>query len=187
MQTGALSLSLISHDVELYTSRLLVQGSISGPFKRLSDLVNQREQDYLTVEDAAISALAQSANLKKLGMPVMIGRSHVHFVTVASEPQAPPGPDQPTGTGQSAPREFYVQKLVLPCYALTDTFVIFGHCYLLKGATLQNLLDLSNTFVPLTKATIYMVSQPNISWKRNVVIVNKEQLEVMYLADKAGG
>ncbi len=59
---------------------------------------------------------------------------------------------------------------------------LFGYCHLLKDTTLENLIEMPDTFLPFTNTTIYMSSNPSAPWQREVTIVNKEQLEAIYQA-----
>lgn len=169
----------ISHNVEMYTERFLVQGVISGPFKRTSDLLNHREHSFIAVEQASILPLGQQADPSQLSTPVMISKRHLHLVATAPyalEPQ-PQGATPAGGSG----REFFVQKTSYACYALTDTFVIFGQCHLRQGTDLQVLLELGDPFLPITNTTVSLLARQNAIWKRDLVLVNKENIEVMYL------
>jgi hypothetical protein len=170
----------ISHSVELYTARFLVQGAISGPFKRTSDLLNHRETRYVMVDGATITPVGQQSEGRKLTTTLMMSKSRVHVVATAPQEPSPQSQTQAPG---STGREFYVQKTSFPCYALTDTYIIFGQCHLRQGTTLQTLLELGDTFLPITNPTISLLGRPNPPWKRELVLVNKEALEVMYLME----
>ena len=174
----------ISHRVEVYTSGFLIEGSISGPFERVSDLVNRGDSDYLSVHDGSILPLGKSAEARMFMPSMVVNRTHVHFVATAPrEGETPQSEASQTNTGSLASHAFYVPKTSLPCYAFTDIFVIYGYCYLHSGSTLQNLLDKQGIFMPITDAMIYPVAQPNVSWKRSLVLVNKGKLEVVYLLE----
>lgn len=180
----------ISHNVELYTARLFIQGSISGPFKRTSDLINRRDRDFFTVNGATVTPLGQaSTSPQKMATPVYVGRDHIQFAATipqqtpqtaqqTQQAQQPQAPGQPQSLGPG--REYYVHKQAVPCYALTDTFIIYGQCHLLAGATLETLLQGHDPFIPITKATVYLIVRPNTPWQRELVVVNKEKLEVFY-------
>jgi hypothetical protein len=170
----------ISHNVELYSARFLVQGAISGPFKRTSDLLNHRERRYVTVDGATITPVGQQSEGRKLSTSLMMSKGHIHVAATA--PQEPSPQSQPQAPGPPN-REFYVQKTIFPCYALTDTYIIFGQCHLRQGTNLETLLELSDTFVPITNPTVSLLGRPSASWKRELVLVNKEALEVMYLVE----
>jgi hypothetical protein len=170
----------ISHSVELYTARLFIQGSISGPFKRTSDLINRRDRDFFAVNGATVTPLGQTNTTpQKIAAPVQVGRDHIHFVATAPQP-APQSQSQGQPPGLGPGREYYVHKQALNCYALTDTFIIHGQCHLLSGTTLETLLQSHDPFIPITKATIYLIVRPNAPWQRELVVVNKEKLEVIY-------
>lgn len=184
-QYSAMPGGLISHSVELYTARLFIQGTISGSFKRTSDLINRRERDFFTVTGSTVTPLGQATTTpQKIPTPVQLGRDHIHFVATAPQPQ------QQQAGGQGAPgsgREYFVQKHAIPCYALTDTFIIHGQCHLLTGTTLENLLQNHDPFIPITNATIYLIVRPNAPWQRELVVVNKAKLEVIYLTEEPKG
>lgn len=176
-------LGQITHNVELYTARFFVQGTISGPFRRTSDLVNLKDRGFFIVQDASITNLGQAGEPRKLATPLIVGRSHIHFVAIAQ--QEPPAQDRPaSGGGQGAApttgREFFVPKTPVPCYGLTDTFIIHGTSHLLQGTTLESFIEMGDTFVPLTNVTVYLAARPTNPWRRDLVIVNKNKLEVFY-------
>lgn len=177
-QSTSIPAGATSHNVELYTARLFVQGTIFGTFKRTSDLINRGDRDFFTVVNTILTPLGQvSVTTNSVATPVHVGRDHVHFVATAP----PPMPGQPGGAAYTTSREYYVQKSPLPCYALTDTFIIYGHCHLLSGTNLENLLTSPDSFIPLTKATVYLIARPTAAWQRDFVVVNKAKLEVIYL------
>ena len=172
------------HGIEIYSARFYIEGDTAGPFKRMSDLLNLRDANYLTVQGAIVAPLDQTSQPKRFETPISVGKSHIHFV---SSPETPPAPSSTESMQRGIPisREFYVQKSPFPSYALTDTFVIRGQCYLNEGVTLQSLLDRRDMlFIPITDATIYMVARPDVSWQRNLVIVNKAKIEVIYLIEE---
>jgi len=112
----------------------------------------------------------------------MMNKGNIHMVAAA--PQArPPGEGAQPGAKGSEGREFYVQKDVYPCYALTDTFVIHGQCHVRQGTNLQTFLEVGDIFLPITNPTISLLARPNAPWRRDLVLINKEKLEVMYLVE----
>jgi hypothetical protein len=50
---------------------------------------------------------------------------------------------------------------------------------------LENLLRGTEKYIPITKSTIYLVARPNISWQREVAIVNRQALTSIYLVPQA--
>ncbi len=171
----------ISHNVELYTARFLVQGSISGPFKRTSDLLNQREGHFVKVDQAALTPLGQQSELRKFTTPIMVTKSHLHLVAIS--PQGPGAQVQETQSHVTGHlnREFYIQKTSFPCCAITDALVVQGECHLRRDTDLQILLASGDVFFPITNSVITLVGRSNAPWRRELVLINKEQLEAMYL------
>ena len=77
----------ISHQVELYTARFFVQGTISGPFKRTSDLLNRKDTSFVRVDSATIAPVGQAVDTKPMSTPLMVIRSQIHFAAGVSGPQ----------------------------------------------------------------------------------------------------
>ncbi|MEO8287427.1 MAG: hypothetical protein ABI670_13460 [Chloroflexota bacterium] len=173
--------SLKRHDLETYTSDLEIQGVIFAAFGRVSDMVNRKDRDYIVVQEARITPLGQTPNQRALTTPLMVAQQHVHFISVApqyDEPAAPKQQDAQHG------RDFVIKKVPTLCYVLTDTFVIYGRCHLLHGANLENLLETGGYFIPITDATVYLKSPTAATWFRELVILHKEKIQVMYVIDR---
>ena len=166
-----------NHSVEIYTDGLYVHGTLSGPFKRVTDLINRRDEEYLLVYEASVTPVGQAASPRKLAAPILVGRSHVHIIATR------PGADTQQ-LAEESPRETYVPKAPVPCYALTDTFAVYGTAHLLQGATLDSFLQVGDTFVPITGATIYLNAMPSTPWQRELVVLNKAMVQVMYVLDQ---
>jgi len=175
----------IEHKVELYTDNILIQGTVVASLRRITDLLNQSEVDFLAVHGATITALGQAPSQKVTDSPVMVGRSRIHCVVDASPQPQHPQPRLMQTTGSIGGREAYVRKEVYPCYVVTGTYAIYGQCHLHPGTTLENVFRGVDNFIPITKATIYMIARPNMPWQRDVVIVNRRMLAAMYLTQSA--
>lgn len=172
----------VGHKVELYTDHLLIQGVVLAPFKRTTDLLNRGETEFMAVQSALITPLGQQPSQKPIEGQVMIGRKRLHFVVEVPSDETPATTER-TGhtTDDLYGREAYVKKNNFPCFAITGTYAIYGYCHLHPDTTLENLLRGVDVFIPITKATIYMVAHTNITWQREVVIVNRSMLSAMYL------
>ncbi len=172
----------LTHGVELYTDRLLIQGSITVPFKRISDMMNLGDYNFITVEDAALGQVGQAAQPRKLGTSLLGARSEVHFAVATSTPTPSTPLSAQLLTDPDLERDRLIQKTPTPCYAITSAFVIHGTCHLVLGITLEKLLELGDTFIPFTDVTIYPAVTPQSSLRHDLVVVNREKLEAIYLA-----
>lgn len=172
----------IKHSVEVYTSRFLVHGTISGPYRRTSDLLNRKDDSFIAVENVAISPVGQGVEPQRLATPLMLGRHSIHFAALPL-PQLDQTEGEQEGVSQSQlPKEYSVTKRTHPCYVLTDTYIIHGRCHILEGADLRNLLEGGQIFIPITEPVIHLAARISVTpWKRDLVIVNREKIEVMYL------
>src|SRR5437667_10515519 len=110
----------IEHKVELYTDNILIQGAVIASLRRITDLLNQSESEFLAVHGATITALGQAPSQKVMDSPVMVGRSRIHCVVDAS-PQSARQRTMQT-TGGIGGREAYVRKEAYSCYAITGTY-----------------------------------------------------------------
>lgn len=151
---------------------------MSGPFKRLSDLLNYRERDFFTVEDAALAPVVSASTNETARRIVTLGRSHVHFVATAPEARIVTGQLHEAGVS----RDHYVEKVPVRCYVFTDAFILLGTCYLHREVTLERLLDSSSLFLPFTGVTIRSVARPQDTRQRDFIVMNKTKIDVMYPA-----
>jgi hypothetical protein len=80
-------LDLREEQVMLETDRYRITGALTLPREgfrsRLSDYVNQRDREFLTLSDARIEALDGSAQPRTEEF-LMIGRSHVRLIAPVS-------------------------------------------------------------------------------------------------------
>jgi hypothetical protein len=76
-------LDLREEQVTLETDRYRITGALTLPSEgyrsRLSDYVNQRDREFLTLSDARIEPLDGSAQARTEAF-LMIGRSHVRLI-----------------------------------------------------------------------------------------------------------
>jgi hypothetical protein len=168
--------SLNIHHLEVFTANLAIQGDATGPFRRASDLVNRKDRDYLIMENARITPVGRPANSNPLTTQLMVARQHIHLVAL------PPQPEQENTTGSlGQPRESGVRKMAYPCFMITDTYAVVGQCHMVEGGTLENLMAISELFLPLTAATVYISSMTNTPLPRDLVIISKDKIQAMYL------
>src|SRR4051812_31884085 len=168
--------NLTTHSLEFFTANLIIQGNSTGPFRRASDLVNRKDRDDIVVDGARITPMGRQANPTPLSTPLILSRPHVHMVSLPPQPEPEyesgglgsgslSSGTLKSGTLQSGNltsgslssggqanhyREWAVHKFAVPCYMLTDMYVIVGKCHLVEGATLESLIDISDMFIPIT-------------------------------------
>jgi hypothetical protein len=164
------------HHLEVFTANLVIQGDSTGQFRRASDLVNRKDRDYIYMDNARITPLGRQANPNPLTTQLMVARQHIHLVALAPQLE----PENTTGNlGQQ--RESGVRKIGYPCFMLTDIYAVVGECHMVEGSSLENLMAVSELFLPITGATLYISSMPNTPLPRDLVIISKEKIQAMYL------
>jgi hypothetical protein len=81
-------LDLREEQVMLETDRYRITGALTLPREgyrsRLSDYVNQRDREFLTLSDARIEPLDGSGAQARTAAFLMIGRSHVRLIAPAT-------------------------------------------------------------------------------------------------------
>jgi hypothetical protein len=164
------------HHLEIFTPNLVIQGDSTGPFHRASDLVNRKDRDYILLDGARITPLGRPVNSNPLTTPLMVARHHTHLIAIGLEPE----PEHTTG-GLGQYRESAVHKIPHPCYMLTEVFVLVGEVHMVEQSSLENLMAVSDLFLPITNATIYINSMPNNPLSRELVMINKDEIQAMYL------
>jgi hypothetical protein len=170
----------VSHKLELYTQHLLVSGTVTTPFKRVSDALNKGDSQFLHVDDAVITPLGKPPAQKPIEGPAMVSLDHLHFVVEALRKKQVVQQSGRMSDDLEA-RSAYVQKDHYPCFAITGTYAITGYCYLQPGSTLDSLLRGRDTYVPITKATLHLVADTESSWTRELVVINRNMISAMYL------
>jgi hypothetical protein len=169
-----------SHKLELYTQHLLLLGSVTSAFKRISDLLNKGDSEFLKVDDALITPLGKPPTQKPVQGAVMVSLDHLHFVVEALQKKPVSGP-LGVPPDDLEVRSVYVRKDHYPCFALTGTYAIHGYCYLHPGTNLDSLLRGHDIFIPITNATIYLVSDSKSIWSRDLVVINRKMISAIYL------
>jgi hypothetical protein len=173
----------VSHRLELYTHHLLIQGVVTAPFKRTSDLLNSASSEFMTANNAFVTPLGQTPGGKPIDNPVMVRGKLLHFVVEMSE-GGQPAKRGAQGAEHVGGREAFIRKDHYPCFALTGVYAIHGYCHLHPGTSLENLLRGNDVFFPITRPTIYLVANTKVSWRRDVVIINREMVTAMYLTSE---
>jgi hypothetical protein len=207
---GTTNSNLNSHQVEIYTANLFMQGSILGPFSRTADLINRRDYDNFSVQNVSLASLGQPGSPRPIGYPMMVARPHIHMVAAFTTPENASDPmlsgpltsgsltssSLDSGSLSSPPSgglsgrltkpmtsEYRALRVPRPCYAFTSTFVISGLCHLMEGATIEQLLDGQNIFFHLTQVTAYLTAQPGAPWRRDLVLINKNLIQAIYTTE----
>ena len=66
----------VSHKLELYTQHLIVSGTVKTPFKRISDVLNKGDSQFLKVDDAVITPFGKPPTQKPVEGPAMVSLAH---------------------------------------------------------------------------------------------------------------
>jgi hypothetical protein len=165
-----------THPLEIHTDQILIEGTVTLPFRRVTEIMNSADRDFLSIDGARIAPLVNLSQVSRSTAPVtLVRRLQVRYVATYTDPARvrPPG------------AEFSgVQKVPTACYGFLGPFVFHAHLYMRPGTSLMEVLETgAEQFVPLTRATVYLASRPDLPPRQHeVIIINREFLDAIYLA-----
>ncbi|MDQ2807003.1 MAG: hypothetical protein M3Z04_08860 [Chloroflexota bacterium] len=165
-----------THALEIYTTSLMVRGTISLPFRRATEILNSADREFISLDAALIAPLAHPAQVSgPHSNTTLIRRMGIYYTATFTDPAQARAPTL----------EFAgVQKRPVACYGFLGGFVFHAHLHMRPGSTLLDVLETGKeTFLPLTQATVYLVAHPDLPPRQHeVMIINRAYLDVMYLA-----
>ncbi|HMA36381.1 MAG TPA: hypothetical protein VKY74_18135 [Chloroflexia bacterium] len=165
-----------THPIELFTEHVVVQGTVTLPFRRVTEILNSAERDFVTVDGGTIAPLVHPAQLSGPNrVPTLVRRVQIRYAATYTDPHRV----KPPGVEFAA-----VQKVPTACYGFLGPFVFHAHLHMRAGSVLFDFLQLGgDQFLPLTQATVYLVDHPDLPPRQHeVIIINRLFLDVMYLA-----
>ncbi len=165
-----------THTLEIYTESLLVKGTVLLPFRRATEILNSADREFIGLNEALITPLAQSTQVSGPHPgTTLIRRLGIRYAATFTD----------ATQARSPTVEFAgVQKRPTACYGFLGGFVFHAHLHMRPGSTLLDVLETGReSFLPLTQATVYLVAQLDVPPRQHeVIIINRAYLDVMYLA-----
>jgi hypothetical protein len=132
---------LIEHYLTLVTDSHIVRGTIHSRLRRLTDILNNAEYDFLVVRDAALQELGDGGVAARAKLAQVNLNSLLFAVADA---------------GVDSQREMKLQKAPEDALIVVPPFKLLGRIHLLPGMELfMALSELTSRFIPLTEATYW--------------------------------
>jgi hypothetical protein len=160
-------------EIEVFAERDVITGRLSTKEDRLSDTLNYELPHFLVLADASSSPL---------GSPDEPGlrSAFVHLNTPAIAFTVPRTPE-PSLEERRHSRGFeYVEKEQHQVVVSLPPFKLEGYLHLPKGDDVErSLWALTPSFVPLTNVSVTFTPRPEVSWHREVVILNRRRAQIM--------
>jgi len=151
-------------DVRLYTDAYVVRGWISTYQRRLSDLLNAADPDFLVVEEVALEEFRTGDVIRK----APFAQINLNTVLFAVGEQ----------TVESKP-EFRIPKVREQALVIVPPFRITGHIHLPQAAELRSaLMGLTGRFLPVTEVTYWSEALKEPQTTADMVAVNHARAQI---------
>ena len=159
------------HEVAVYTGLLEVKGEVRAwPPRRMLDMLNAGQMPYLEIDQASILPLSHWGKAQPaVAETVILNKQEIILVWLIRE------------TEVEAPEFAAVHKIPQQVVAYAGPFIAQGTLHIIPDSTLSQALDtMRETYVALTKPSVYCLSVPGFSLKEGIVLgLNKERLAAM--------
>ncbi|HUS13769.1 MAG TPA: hypothetical protein VM536_02020 [Chloroflexia bacterium] len=165
-----------THPLEIHTDQILIQGTVTLPFRRVTEIMNSADRDFLSIDRAMIAPLVDLSQVSRPNAPTtVVRRMQVRYVATYTDLTRA----RPAGV------EFVgVQKVPTACYGFLGPFVFHAYLHMRPGTSLLEVLETgAEDFIPFTRATVYLVARPDAAPRQHeVIIINRRFLDAAYLA-----
>jgi hypothetical protein len=151
--------------ITLVTDNFVVRGTINTRHRRITDMLNSAEHDFLVLEQATFDEFGSTGVLMQTDF-AQVNLGAVLF-GVADEPV-------------EATPELRVQKVSQLAMVSIPPFTITGHIHLMHGRDLREALDeLIGRFIPVTEATYWSERVGEARTTALVVAVNHHRAQIL--------
>ena len=149
----------------LYTDAYVVRGTLLTRQRRISDVLNQAEQDFLIVSDVTMDEFGAHKQAMRAGF----AQVHLNGVLFAVA-------DVPV----RAPRELRTPKIAETALISVPPFKIIGRIHLLPEQDLRHALEgLTGRFIPVTDATYWSDVVGEAKTTAPMVAVNHARAQIL--------
>jgi hypothetical protein len=150
--------------VRLYTDSYVVRGWISTYQRRLSDLLNAADPDFLVVEEVALEEFRTGDLIRKAPF-AQINLTTVIFAVSEHAVESKP--------------EFRIPKVREKALVIVPPFRLTGHIHLPQQAELRSaLMGLTGRFLPVTEATYWSETLREPRTEADMVAVNHARAQI---------
>ncbi len=160
-------------DFAAYTNQVVARGTVVLPYRRVIDLLNSADREYISIDGATVGPLVLIGEATgPNAQATVIRRTRIVLAGVSKEQAAPAADDVS-----------FQRSVLTPCLGFIGAFVFNGHIPLLPGQRLLELMETQRSdFMLFYDADIYLAERPEHPPEHyGGLVVNREMLEVLYL------
>jgi hypothetical protein len=167
--------TFMSNRIELaaYTNQVVVRGSVALPYRRVIDLLNSADREYISIDGATVSPLVLIGEATgPNGQATVIRRTRIILAGISKEQAAPAADDVS-----------FQRSIMTPCLGFIGAFAFNAHLPLLPGQRVLELMEAQRSdFMLVYDADVYLAEHPDHPPQHyGGLIVNREALEILYL------
>jgi len=160
-------------EVAAYTDRVLVRGTVALPYRRMIDLLNSADREYISIDGATISPLVLIGEATgPNAQATVMRRTRIVLAGISPEQAAPPADDAG-----------FHRAVLTPCLGFIGAFVFNARLPLLPGQRVLELMEAQRSeFMLFYEADVYLAERPEHPPAHyGGLVVNHEMLDVLYL------
>ncbi len=158
-----------SNEVVVFTHDYSITGYLSLNERRLSDFLNDKRDTFIHLRNVSIARLEEPAKILEKTITSIIPKAGIVLVFECPHPTAP-----------SVRKLIKYPKSKYDVFIATDGLEIHGHLNQSGPLDLrQAITNLSESFIPITEATVNFKVTPPFVLKQDAVLINVQRLRLM--------
>jgi hypothetical protein len=160
-------------ELAAYTDRVVVRGTVALPYRRVIDLLNSADREYISIDGATISPLVLTGEATgPNAQATVIRRTRIILAGISAEQAAPAADDVS-----------FQRSVLTSCLGFIGAFVFNARLPLLPTQRVLELMEAQRSdFMIFYEADVYLAEHPDHSPTHyGGLVVNREMLEALYL------
>jgi hypothetical protein len=160
-------------ELAAYTDRVVVRGTVALPYRRVIDLLNSADREYISIDGATISPLVLTGEATgPNAQATVIRRTRIILAGISAEQAAPAADDVS-----------FQRSVLTSCLGFIGAFVFNARLPLLPTQRVLELMEAQRSdFMIFYEADVYLAEHPDHSPTHyGGLVVNRQMLEALYL------
>ena len=157
------------YQIVIFTQHYSIAGGLFIRDQRVSDFLNNRSETTILLRNASVARLEEPAKILEKTPISVIPKAGIVLVFEPPQKTAPPG------------RQFVkYPKQKYDVFLATDGMEVHGQLNMHGPLDLRHAItDATESFLPITKATVMVKANPALILKREAVLVNVQRIRFL--------